>query len=316
MGGCCLRVARLPRIFFGGGVEVIPRKWRTRVWQERITAYCFLLPDLLGLFIFVFLPIVYAFYVSLHDWDALNPMKFIGFDNYVSLSKDADWWHSVGKTLQFTVVYVPLLFCLSLGSAVMLNALKGKIVSTARTLFLIPYAITSVISAIIGMYMLDPRNGIVNEVIKFFGGQPQQFLGSPGQALYSIVAILLWINVGYNMIIFLSAIKEIPKDYYEAATIDGASRWQIFRSITFPLLKETNTFILVVTTIGSFQVFDQIMVMTKGGPANSTEVSVVYIFKQGFQLLNMGYSSALAFVLFLLIFCLSLVQMKLFSAKN
>lgn len=295
---------------------MVLKKLRTRAMQERITAYCFLLPDLIGLFIFVFLPIIYAFYVSLHDWDALNPMKFIGLDNYVALSKDMDWWHSVGKTLQFSVIYVPLLFCLSLGSALLLNGLRGKVVSPARTLFLMPYAITSVISAIIGMYMLDPRNGIINEIIRFFGGSSQQFLGSPSQAIYSIIAVLLWINIGYNMIIFLSAIKEIPRDYFEAARIDGASRWQTFRKITFPLLKETNTFILVVTTIGSFQVFDQIMVMTKGGPASSTEVSVIYIFKQGFQLLNMGYSSALAFVLFLLIFCLSLVQMKLFSTKD
>lgn len=295
---------------------MILKKLRTRAMQERITAYCFLLPDILGLFIFVFLPIIYAFYVSLHDWDALNPMKFIGLDNYVKLSHDKDWWHSVGKTLQFSVIYVPLLFCLSLGSALLLNGLKGKIVSPVRTLFLIPFAITSVISAIIGMYMLDPRNGIVNEIIQFFGGQSQQFLGSTSQALLSVITVLLWINIGYNMIIFLSAIKEISKDYFEAARIDGASPWQIFWKITFPLLKETNTFILVVTTIGSFQVFDQIMVMTKGGPANSTEVSVVYIFKQGFQLLNMGYSSALAFVLFLLIFCLSLAQLKLFSAKE
>nr|WP_301287979.1 sugar ABC transporter permease [Paenibacillus sp. MSJ-34] len=198
----------------------------------------------------------------------------------------------------------------------MLNALRGKIVSPVRTMFLLPFAITSVISAIIGMYMLDPRNGIVNELLGFVGIAPQQFLGSTSQALYSIVAILLWINIGYNMIIFLSAIKEIPKDYFEAARIDGANRWETFRSITFPLLKETSTFILVVTTIGSFQVFDQIMVMTKGGPASSTEVSVVYIFKQGFQLLNMGYSSALAFVLFLMIFVLSLIQLKLFSSKD
>ncbi|CAH0121784.1 carbohydrate ABC transporter permease [Paenibacillus sp. CECT 9249] len=295
---------------------MIPKRLRSRAVQERITAYCFLLPDLVGLLIFVFIPIIYAFYVSLHQWDALNPMKFIGLDNYATLFKDKDWWHSVGKTLQFSVIYVPLLFCLSLGSALMLNALRGKIVSPVRTMFLLPFAITSVISAIIGMYMLDPRNGIVNELLGFVGIAPQQFLGSTSQALYSIVAILLWINIGYNMIIFLSAIKEIPKDYFEAARIDGANRWETFRSITFPLLKETSTFILVVTTIGSFQVFDQIMVMTKGGPASSTEVSVVYIFKQGFQLLNMGYSSALAFVLFLMIFVLSLIQLKLFSSKD
>jgi multiple sugar transport system permease protein len=295
---------------------MIPKCLRTRKFQEWFTAYCFLFPNIAGLLIFVFIPIVYAFYVSLHDWDALNPMKFIGFGNYVNLMHDRQWWHSVGKTLEFSVIYVPLLFFLSLFSALLLNELKGRLVSPIRTMFLLPFAITSIISAIIGMFMLDPRTGVINTMLKWLGIGSQQFLGSPSQAMYCIIAVLLWINIGYNMIIFLSAIKEIPKDYYEAAFIDGASRLQIFRYITFPLLKQTNKFILIVNTIGSFQVFDQIMVMTKGGPAESTEVSVVYIFKQAFQLLNMGYSSALAFVLFLIIFCLSLIQLRLSSLKE
>src|SRR5690606_16587109 len=148
------------------------------------------------------------------------------------------------------------------------------------------------------------------------GLPPQEFLGSMSQALYCIVAVLLWINLGYNMIIFLAAIKEIPKDYFEVAYNDGANRSQVFGKITFQVLKERNTFILIVTTIGSFQVFDQIMVMTKGGPFNATEVSVIYIFKQAFEQWNMGYSSALAFVLFVILFCLSFIQFKFFSFRN
>jgi multiple sugar transport system permease protein len=205
---------------------------------------------------------------------------------------------------------------MALLSAVLLNSLKGRIVGAVRTMFLLPFAITSVISAIIGMFMLDPRNGIVNHLLGFAGIGPQQFLGSTVQAMFSIIGVILWINIGYNMIIFLSAIKEIPRDYYEAAEIDGATGWKSFCYITLPLLKETSTFILIVTTIGSFQALDQILVMTQGGPANATEVSVLYIFKQGFELLNMGYASALAFALFLIIFSLSLIQLKLLSSKN
>lgn len=284
--------------------------------KEWLTAYTFLLPNTIGLLVFVFIPIVYAFYVSLHDWNALNPKVFTGFDNYSKMMNDNDWWHSVGRTLIFSVIYVPLLFVLSLGSALLVNALRGRVSGFVRTMFLMPFAITSIISAIIGMYMLDPRNGVINHLLDMVGISPQQFLGSPDQALLSIIGIILWINVGYNMVIFLSAIKEIPRDYYEAAEIDGASGSKAFFYITLPLLMETSTFILIVTTIGSFQAFDQIMVMTQGGPANSTEVSVLYIFKHGFELLNMGYASALAFVLFLIILCFSFVQLKLLSLRK
>lgn len=298
------------------GVRVAPRGISARTRNEWVTAYGFLLPNIVGLLIFVFIPIIYAFYVSLHDWNALSPKVFSGLNNYKALLEDQLWWDSVRKTLLFSIIYVPLLFSLSLSSALLLNTLKGWIVNPVRTLFLMPFAITSVISAIIGIYMLDPRNGIINHLLGFFGIGPQQFLGSTSQAMASIIGVILWINVGYNMIIFLSAIKEIPRDYYEAAYMDGATAFQSFRHITLPLLKETSTFILIVTTIGSFQALDQILVMTKGGPANSTEVSVLYIFKHAFELLNMGYASALAFVLFLIIFALSLFQLKLFSSKN
>lgn len=293
-----------------------PKRISARTRNEWFTAYGFLLPNIIGLFIFVFLPILYAFYVSLHDWNALNPKVFSGLDNYRKLLHDKEWWSSIKITLLFSVIYVPLLYGLSLLSALLMNALKGWSQGVTRTLFLLPFAITSVISAIIGMFMLDPRSGIINSLLGLAGIGPQQFLGSTSQAMFSVIGVILWINVGYNMIIFLSAIKEIPRDYYEAAEIDGATGWKSFRYLTLPLLSETSTFILIVTTIGSFQALDQILVMTQGGPANSTEVSVLYIYKQGFQFLNMGYASALAFALFLIIFCLSLFQLKLFSRKQ
>jgi multiple sugar transport system permease protein len=287
-----------------------------RKLSEWITAYTFLLPNLAGLTLFVFVPIIYAFYVSLHDWNALSPKVFVGFRNYVELATDTQWWDSVLRTLTYALIYVPSLFILSLFFAVMLNAMRGRMVNIARTLYLMPFAITSVISAIIWMFLLDPRFGYINQILGFFGIPNQQFLGSTSQAMLSIIVVILWLNLGYNMVIFLAALKEIPTDYFEAARIDGATRWQMFRFITFPLLRETSTFIMVVTTIGSFQVFDQIQVMTKGGPANATEVSVLYIYKQAFQMLNMGYSSALAVVLFLMIFIVSVVQLRLYSAKS
>lgn len=281
--------------------------------KEALTAYGFLLPNLLGLTVFVFVPMVYAFYVSLHEWNALSPKVFIGFDNYVQLTSDHEWWNSVYRTFIFTLIYVPALYILALFFAVIVNSLTPRVQSLARTMFLLPFAITSVISAVIWMFLYNPRDGFINQFLNLFGIPNQQFLGSTSQALISIIVVIIWINLGYNMVIFMASLKEIPKDYYEAAQIDGATSWKAFRYITFPLLKETSIFILVVTTIGSFTVFDQIMVMTKGGPASSTEVSVLYIYKQAFEFLNMGYASALAVVLFLIIFVLSLAQMRLYS---
>ncbi|MFT4412416.1 carbohydrate ABC transporter permease [Fredinandcohnia humi] len=283
---------------------------------ESLTAYGFLLPNLIGLTVFVFVPMVYAFYVSLHEWNLLSPKVFIGFDNYVELASDIEWWKSVGKTFIFTFIYVPLLFGLSLFFAAIVNSLGRKSENLTRTLFLLPFAITSVISAAIWMFLYDPRNGVFNQILKLLGFEKQEFLGSTDQALVSIIVVIIWINLGYNMMIFLSSIKEIPNDYYEAARIDGAMGIKAFRHITFPLLKETSIFILVVTTIGSFQVFDQIMVMTKGGPASSTEVGVLYIYTQAFDMFKMGYASALSVILFLIIFILSLTQLKLYTKKG
>jgi multiple sugar transport system permease protein len=278
--------------------------------SEWLTAYAFLLPDVLGLTVFVFIPILYAFFVSLHDWNLMTPMKFIGFDNYQRIISDNQWWNSLFRTFYFTIVYVPFLFVLSLLFAVAINTLKGRVVGFVRTSFLMPFAVTSVISAIIWMFLLDPRRGYINQFLNLIGIENQQFLGSTSQAMLSIVAVIIWINLGYNMTIFLSAIQEISKEYYEAANLDGANPFQVFKNITFPLIRETSTFVLIVSTIASFQVLEQIMVMTKGGPAKATEVSVLYIYNQSFGFLNMGYGSALSFMLFIIIFIISMLQLK------
>lgn len=291
-------------------------KIERRKRNEWLTGYLFVLPNVLGLTLFVFVPIVYAFYVSLHDWNLLSPKVFVGLQNYVKLLSDGAWWRSLGRTLLYSALYVPLLFCSALLAAVLINNIGGRLKNVVQTMYLMPFAITSIIAAVIWMFMLDPRTGFVNQLLSLVGLPHQQFLGSTDQALVCIVIVMLWMNLGYNMMIFLSAIKEIPADYFEAARIDGASKWQIFWHITFPLLREVSIFIFIVTMIASLQVFDQIQVMTKGGPANATEVSVLYIYKQAFQLLNMGYSSAMAFVLFVLIFLLSTFFLRVFSNKE
>lgn len=284
--------------------------------KEHLIAYAFILPDFLGLFIFVIIPIIYAFYISFFEWDFINEKIFVGAANYIRMWKDMNWWNAMLRTLKLTVLYVPLLFCLSLFFATLISTIRSKAGSFIKTSFLMPFAITSVIASTLWMFLYNEKRGYLNAAFKALGLSNQKFLGSGKQALVCIIVVLLWINLGYNMILFLSAIKDIPESYREAAILDGAGRWQVFRYITFPLIRQTSIFILVTTTIASFQVLDLIMVMTKGGPAKATEVGALYIYDRSFNMMEMGYGSALSVFLFFSLLVFSFVQMRLTSEEQ
>ena len=284
--------------------------------NEIFTAYLFVLPDLIGLLIFVVVPIIFAVYISFHQWNLVSDKVFIGIDNYKKLFSDKEWWNSLLRTFKFTLIYVPTLFVLALLFANAINYLKGKLLGFVRTAFLMPYAITSVIAATLWMFLYDEKRGYINAVLNVFGIPDLQYLGAKNQAMIAIIVVVVWINLGYNMILFLSAMKEIPYECIEAAKIDGAGKWKTFRHITFPLIQNTSVFILITSTIASFQMLDQIMVMTRGGPAKSTEVAVLYIYQQSFDFLNMGYASALSVVLFLILLVFSFVQLKFMMKDN
>lgn len=284
--------------------------------NEYLTAYLFVAPDLIGLIIFVILPILFAIYISFFKWDMVSEKVFIGLDNYIRMFKDTSWWRALGRTLKLTIIYVPILFTLSLFTANVVNKIKTKASNLIKSLFLMTYAITAVIASILWMFIFNEKRGYLNLIINKLGFDAQQFLGSTSQALLCITAVMLWINVGYNMILFLGAIKEIPTDYYEAATIDGATSMKSFWTITFPLIKKTSIFVLITTTIASFQILDLILVMTKGGPAKSTEVGALYIYDRSFNMMEMGYGSALSVCLFVLLLILSIVQMRLSTDKE
>lgn len=287
------------------------RKGVRKINKEALTAYGMLLPDVLGLLVFVFIPIIYAFYISLHNWNGLSEMVFTGFDNYTRMIKDQRFISSIWITVKYALMYVPGVFVLALLLATLLNALHGKLQSFFRTAVFLPYAISTVIAGIIWSFMYNPMNGFLNQIITWAGGEKQRFLASTEQALPSVAVVGIWLVLGYNTILFLAAIKDIPKDYYEAAEIDGASAVQRFFKITVPLIKETSVFVLVMCAIGAFQAFDLINVMTGGGPASATTTSVLYIYEKAFTTFELGYSSALAFVLFIIIMVLTLVQMKI-----
>lgn len=291
---------------------------RRKALKRNLTAYSFILPDLLGLFLFVIIPIIYAIYISFFDWNFANVKAFVGLKNYATMLNDSKWWAALWRTVKLTLMYVPALFVLSLLLAVLISHIdkNKRSASLIKTSFLMPYAITSVIASCLWMFLLVEKRGFVNVLLKGLGLQMQKFLGSTDQAMSCIVIVLLWINLGYNIILFLSAIKDIPQDYIEAARIDGASRFQIFRAITFPLIKQTSVFVLITTTIASFQCLDLIMVMTSGGPASSTEVAALYIYNQSFNLLRAGYASALSVILFAVLAVFAILQLKLIGRKD
>jgi ABC-type sugar transport system permease subunit len=286
-------------------------KLSLRKRNEYIISYLFIAPDLTGLFIFVILPIVFAVYISFFKWDMVSDRVFIGFENYVRLLGDSKWWNAMGRTVKFSLCYVLFLFTFSLFFAVIISRLKSLTASVVKSAFLMPYAITSVIASTLWMFLFNEKRGYVNSLLNFFSIPAQSFLGSTSQALYCIVLVLLWINIGYNVILFAASIKEIPQSYFEAATIEGASGWQVFWNITLPLIRHTSVFIFITTTIASFQIMDIILVMTRGGPAKATEVGALYIYDRSFNMMEMGYGSSLAVCLFLILLIFSLLQSHL-----
>ncbi|MGE3194115.1 MAG: carbohydrate ABC transporter permease [Microbacteriaceae bacterium] len=292
------------------------RRTLARRHRESITAAVFLAPDLIGLAVFVILPIAFAIYVSFFQWNLIAPMKFIGLDNYVRLLGDSEWWSSLGRTLQFAAIYVPAIFALSLGLAVAFTKIVGRAANILRSAYLLPFAVTSVIASTLWMFLYTEKTGYLNAFLNLLGIPDQKFIGSPAQAMVSIVVVVLWINLGYTSLLFFSAIKEIPASITEAARLDGAGGWQTFWRITLPLVRPTSIFVIVTSTIAAFQVLDIILVMTGGGPADATEVGVLYIYQRSFERLEMGYGSALSVVMFLILLVISLIQLRVSRNSN
>ena len=291
-------------------------RFRKKIKQS-LVIYSFVLPDFIGLLIFIIIPIIYSFYMSLYNWNFANMKEFVGLQNYIVMFKDMEWWQSLARTFKLTLLYVPALFGISVFFAVLINYVKSRrTAGFVKTAFLLPYSITSVIASCLWMFLYMERTGFINVFLKTIKLNNQKFLGSTSQAMICIAIVLLWINLGYNIILFLSAIKDIPESYYEAAKLDGANNWNIFWRITFPLLKPTSIFVLITSVIASFQCLDLIMVMTGGGPAKSTEVASLYIYKQSFEMMKAGYGAGLSVFMFLIMTGLAVTILKLNSKED
>lgn len=285
--------------------------------NTRTYAYAvFLAPALAAIALFFFVPVVAAFVLSFTDFDIyalgnIGVARFVGFRNYLQLFQDPLFWQALRNTIYFLVVGGPLSIAVSLGTALLLNAKLVKLKPLFRFLYFAPVVTTLVAVAVVWRFIYHPRFGMLNWLLSVFGLDPIDWLGDPHWAMPAIILLAVWKGFGYNMIIFIAGLQNIPTSLYEAASIDGAGGWQRFRYITLPMLAPTTLFITVITMIGYFQLFAEPYVMTQGGPLNSTLSIVLLMYQQGFRWWNMGYSAAVAFVLFLLILLVSLAQNRL-----
>ena len=280
--------------------------------RETLAAWLFILPSMIGFIVFYALPAVRGVLISFTDWDLLTPANSVGLENYQKLITDSDFWQSLLVTLSYVVINIFVQTVLAILIAVMMDRLTKSII--VRGTLILPYLLSNVVVALLWLWILDPSLGILNAFLEFIGIGTQPFLGAPSQAIASIAGINIWRHMGYTALLVFAGLQTIPKDIYQAASIDGASEWRIFWSMTLPLLRPVLVFVLVITVIGSFQVFDTIAVTTTGGPANATRVIVWYIFEFAFQRFDMGYATTISVALFLILIVITYIQMRLMRA--
>ena len=279
-------------------------------------AWAFVAPALVALGLFFFLPVVAALVLSFTDFDIysladIRNLRFVGFDNYIALLKTPLFWKALGNTLYFVVLGVPLSIALSLGAALLINAPLARFKGLFRTLYFAPVVTTLVAVAVIWRYLLHTKYGLINWALGGIGIPPVDWLGDPNWAMPAIVLFAVWKNFGYNMIILLAGLQTIPEELYEAAKIDGAGGWAQFRHITLPALAPVMLVVSILTMAGYFQLFAEPYVMTQGGPVESTVSVLYFMFEQGFKWWNLGFATSVAFVLFLILFAITLVQLRL-----
>jgi multiple sugar transport system permease protein len=271
-------------------------------------------PALVVIGVFFFVPVLAALALSLTDFDIyaladIHNLRFIGLRNYGRLLTTPLFWQALGNTLYFTVAGVPLALGASLGAALLLHSKLARFRGFYRTALFAPVVTTLVAVAIIWRYLLHARYGLINYALGSVGINPIDWLGDPRFAMPAIILFAVWKNFGYNMVILLAALQNIPEDLYEAASLDGASAWQRFRHVTWPMLAPTLLLVSILTVAGYFQLFAEPYVMTQGGPAQSTLSVLYFLYEEGFKWWNLGTASAVAFVLFLLMFSVTSLQL-------
>jgi multiple sugar transport system permease protein len=281
--------------------------WRRH--KHRLIPYLFIAPNIALFTAFSFMPLIYAVYISLHDWGLIGEPSFIGLRNYLRLWQDPLFWRSLANTLLYAAGTVPTAMAIGLLLALALNRrLPAR--ALLRSLYFLPLVVSAVATGTIAAWIFNDNYGVLNALLACLGGPRIAWLSSPYWALPSLILTTLWVRVGFCMVVYLAALQSIPQMYYEAARIDGASALTQFRHITLPLLKPAMFLLLVLSVIYSFHVFDLIYVMTGGGPGFSTMMLVQYIFRSAFVTSEMGYASAVGVALYGLILGFTILQWR------
>ena len=289
--------------------------------REDRAGWSFVSPALLAIGFFFALPTFAALLLSLTDFDIyalsdIRNLRFVGLDNYAALVGRPLFWKALGNTMWFVVLGVPLTVALSLGAAMLLNSRTLRWKPLWRLAFFAPFVTTLVATAVVWRYLLHTRYGLINYGLTFIGLPAVDWLGEPASSLPAILLFVAWKTFGYNMIIFLAALQNASADLYEAARIDGAGPWARFRHVTLPAIGPTVLLVSILSVAGFFQLFAEPYVMTQGGPAQSTVTILYFMFEEGFKWWNLGTASAVAVILFLLIFLVTLVQLAVARRKE
>ena len=282
--------------------------------DETLTAWALVLPAFIGFLVFYAFPTLRAIELSFTDWNMLRAPKFIGLDNYVNMLHDEKFWNGMKLSAFYVLLNIPLQTILGLFLAVAMDRLTRSLF--VKSVILMPYLLSNVLVAMIWLWMLDPSLGLVNHFITSAGFESQPFFGGADSAMLTVAVVNIWRHMGLVAMLFLAGLQNIPRYLYEAASLEGANEWQMFRRITLPLLRPVMVFVLVTSVTGSFQIFDTIAVTTSGGPLDATRVIVYYIVQNAFSFYKMGYASAMSMTLCAVMLLYTVFQMRVMRANE
>ena len=295
------------------------KKLSGRKRDERVAAYIFVAPAVILLIAFLVVPMIYTVYFSGFKYQIMRPdaMKFIGLENYQKLFSDKNFWLALKNTVYFTVIVVPCQCVLALALALLVSK-KFRGVAVFRTMYFAPQLTSMVVISVLWsvLYNANPNTGLINSILVSLGMSPIKILSDASTAMNSIIFMSAWQGAGYQMMIFLAGLQGIPRDQYEAASVDGATKFKQFLYITIPGLKGTIKYVIMITMIQAMKLFTQPYIMTQGGPKNSTKTLVYYIYTQGFQKGNFGYACSIAAVFFVIVVCMSMAMKKVTAATD
>ncbi|HZG14643.1 MAG TPA: sugar ABC transporter permease [Candidatus Bathyarchaeia archaeon] len=283
---------------------------------QDLKAFVFILPFLALYVIFTVLPIFKGIQMSFYKWTLIKQLNFVGLSNYKKMLADSQFWEALWNTTYFVMLSTPTMMLLALGLAVLANRVS-RLRTFYRGVYFLPYILSVSVVSYLGMYVFQPYRGFMNGVLHLFGVQQEIFwLDTPQTAWIAVTVMTLWWTVGLNMVLYLSAMQDIPDELYEAARLDGATEKQLFWKITLPLLKPISKVILLLQIIASYKVFAQIYFMTGGGPGTATRPIIQYIYEEGFKNNNLGYATTMSYALFIILLVLSLIQLKVTRTKG